>query len=297
MSNRFEIACHTWTFADLTGVEVLGTIARAGFRAVDIGSGSAFNAQKAASHPRQAAAELRQDLHTFRLALTDLYLTLPRLALPGDGRAQDLALFGELLAFARALDVPGITVSAGVLPPRLNSMAAPIDDAFEDEAETPQAETPFQLSIAALRQMYAQAHAAGIALSIEPHIGSVVHDAETARQALDAVPGLLLTLDWAEMICQNIGFEALAPLLPHTRHMHIRQAARGSIQVPLEKGRLDFTRVLRESQAAGYSGALCIELLHRANRHGAARLQPLSESARLRDALRDARTSVLATAS
>ena len=47
-----EFSCHTWAFNDLTLPEALGTIARLGFRYVDIGSGASLNAARAAERPQ-----------------------------------------------------------------------------------------------------------------------------------------------------------------------------------------------------------------------------------------------------
>src|SRR5690606_3254243 len=100
----FEFSCHTWAFTDLTLPEALGTIARMGFRYVDLGSGSALNISRAAEYPKQTAAEIQQDLHVFNLKLSDFYLLLPRISLQdADLREKDLALFKALMPFAVAL--------------------------------------------------------------------------------------------------------------------------------------------------------------------------------------------------
>src|SRR5215213_5416641 len=109
-----EFACHTWAFNDLTLPEALGTIARMGFRYVDIGSGPNLNAAKAAVNPRRAAQEIRDDLDTFNLKVSDLYLMLPRISLADEERRQkDIDVFNSLIPFATALKTAGITVSPG----------------------------------------------------------------------------------------------------------------------------------------------------------------------------------------
>src|SRR5690606_16812592 len=125
-----EFSCHTWAFNDLTLPEALGTIARLGFRYVDIGSGPNLNAANAARNPRRAAAEIRDDLQTFNLRLSDVYIMLPRISLADDERRdKDIDLFKSLVPFAAALETPGITVSSG--------LAHPDDEAaFERTAES-----------------------------------------------------------------------------------------------------------------------------------------------------------------
>jgi sugar phosphate isomerase/epimerase len=206
----------------------------------------------------------------FNLKISDLYLMLPRIAFADERRDKDLELFRGLLPFAGALSVDGITVSPGLAQP---------DDA----------DAAFDRTVASLREMTAAAHEAGLAISIEPHMDSLASTPEMALKLLNAVPNLKLTLDWAELTCQGIAHEAILPLLPHTRHIQIRQAARGQLQTTFERGRIDLPRVVRDVIEAGYDGVICTEVLTMPGRHGAQKINPLTESARLRDALREAR--------
>src|SRR6187549_3830331 len=99
-----EFACHTWAFNDLILPEALGTIARMGFRYVDIGSGAHINSQRAAADPRKEAADIRSDLEAFNLDVSDLYLMLPRISLADeDRRRKEIDLYKALVPFAQAL--------------------------------------------------------------------------------------------------------------------------------------------------------------------------------------------------
>lgn len=266
-----EFACHTWAFNDLTLSEALGTIARLGFRYVDIGSGQNLNAVKAAANPQRAAAEIAEDLLVFKLKVSDLYLMLPRIsAAEEDKRQKELELFKALLPFASALSTPGITVSPGV--------AQPVED-----------EEAWDRTVAALREMYADAHEAGLALRVEPHLDSMATTPEQALQLVQDVPGLQITLDWAHMVCQDIFHEEIVKLLPHVRHVQIRQAARQQLQTPFERGRIDLARVIADLRAAHYDGVVCIELMNIPGWHGMMKVDALRESLKLRDALKAAR--------
>src|SRR5688500_11571193 len=155
-----EFACHTWAFNDLTLAEALGTIARLGFRYADIGSGPNLNAANAARSPRRAAADIREDLETFNLKLSDLYIMLPRVSLPEDDRREkDVDLFKSLVPFAAALEVPGMTVSPG--------LGQADEGAFERTADS-------------LKAMVEAAQAEGIAVSIEPHMDSMAQTPDAA---------------------------------------------------------------------------------------------------------------------
>jgi len=275
-----ELACHTWSFHDLTLPEALGTIARLGFRAVDIGSGSGWNPQQAVRDPGGAAAEIVRDLRVFHLRLSDVFLMFPRISVADDeAREREIAAFAALLPFAAALGTPGITVSPGVLHSAEGGGAGLDEIAFERSAD-------------ALKQMVAAANASGLALSFEPHPDTMTPTADDARRMLDAVPGLGLTLDWANLVYRGAAHETVTSLLPHARHIHMRQAARGQLQLASEKGRIDIKRAVADTLAAGYDGAICVELIRLTGRHGVANVNAHREIAALRDGLRDARNAL-----
>ncbi len=260
-----EFSCHTWTFNDLTLAEAFGTMARLGFRYVDVGL--AIN--KAAVDPLRTAAEISDDLAYYHLKVSDLYLMLPRISLADEARrARDVETFKALLPLALLIRTPGITLSPGLISEEA--------DAFERAAE-------------ALRTMVAAAQAAGLRVSIEPHANSLAETPAAARKLIDAVPGLAITLDWAQMVYQNAKPEAIRELLAQTRHVHIRQASPKHLQTPFDKGKIDFAGVMGDLQAAGYEGAVCVEIVNTAGRYGISTVNAVQESARIRDALREAR--------
>lgn len=289
-------ACHTWTFPDLMLPETFAQIARLGFSAVDIGSGAALNAARAAADPQPIAADLRADLAAFALTVTDLYLVLPRITGGStveerERRTREIELFRALVPFAAELGAPGITLSPGLAPPSTAPPITPPDADSPNGGPIPAADAAFEQAADALRRMLAAAQSSGLKLSIEPHLDSIAPTHSAALALIAAVPGLLITLDWAEQVCQNTPPDALAALLPHTRHVHVRGAAKNKLQTPLEKSTLDPARVYQTLADAGYSGAIAIELIPPASaRHGAAKLaQPAREAAALRDALKSAR--------
>jgi sugar phosphate isomerase/epimerase len=266
-----EFACHTWAFNDLTLPEALGTIARLGFRYVDIGSGPNLNTARAAENPTALAEEIRADLDLFNLRLSDLYLLHPRISLADEGKRQkDMELFKALLPFAAALKAPGITLSPGLAHP-------------------PEDGEAWDRTVAALREMLKAAAAYKLPVSIEPHMDSMAQTPEQALKLLKEVPGLALTLDWAQFVCQDVSFEAIAALIPQARHLQVRQAARAQLQLPLERGRIDFKKLVKALQAAPYDGVVCIEFMNQPGWHGMETVNPIAEAVKLRDALRDAR--------
>jgi sugar phosphate isomerase/epimerase len=266
-----EFSCHTWAFSDLTLPEALGTIARLGFCYADIGSGSNLNTQRAAENPRKETADILADLNLFNLKVSDLYVLLPRISLADESRRQkELDLFNALIPFAVALGTPGITLSPGLAHPDEDSEA-------------------YDRTVAALRQMVTVGNQARLRLSIEPHMDSMAQTPEIALKLVQDVPDLMLTLDWAQMICQDIAHEDILKLLPHTRHIQIRQAARAQLQTPFDRGRIDVKRVVKDVLKAGYEGVICVEYMNTPGWHGMVAVNAIQESTRMRDELRAAR--------
>ncbi|MDQ7037196.1 MAG: sugar phosphate isomerase/epimerase, partial [Anaerolineae bacterium] len=215
-----EFSCHIWAFDDLRLQEALGTIARLGFRYVDMGTGAHFNLARALDNDERKAMfrELREQLDLFNLDVADMVLFLPRISLADEKkRNRDILLFRALLPFAKAFNASGVTVTSGLLHPE-----------SDDEA--------WQRMVAALQNMLTIAQEAEIPLSVEPHLDSMVFTIERIHRLLDSIDGLQLTLDWAHLVCQGIDQEAIMDLLPHTRHVQIRQAKKGKLQVPYDDG-------------------------------------------------------------
>jgi len=268
-----NFSCHTWAFHNLTMTEALGTIARLGFRCADIGTGAGFNVSRAAAQPARAAADLRDELAVYDLELADFYLMLPRISLENaEQRDKDLEVFKALMPFVAALKPPGVTISPGVIQTDDGAFARTVD---------------------ALTQMVAAAQTVGVILSIEPHMESMASTPTAALSVLDAVPGLKITLDWANMVCQNVAHDEILRLLPYTRHVQIRQAARNQLQTVFDKGKIDIMRVVRDLTEYDYKGVVCVEMMNILGRHGTQKVDTLRESVRLRDALRDARNAVV----
>ncbi len=261
-----KIACHTWAFNDLTLPEALGTIARMGFRYVDIGSGAHINAQRAATDPRKEASEIRADLEAFNLDISDLYLMLPRISLADEERRRkEIDLYKALIPFAQALGTPGITLSPG--------LAHPAEDT-----------TAYERTRDALREMVDWGKQAGLRISIEPHMDSMAQKPDITQQLLKDVEGLALTLDWGALVCQNVAHDEIVKLLPKARHVQIRQAARAQLQTPFERGRIDMPKVVEALR--DYNGVVCVKYMKVPGPHGLLEVNTVRESVRLRDVLR-----------
>jgi sugar phosphate isomerase/epimerase len=270
-----EFSCHIWTFDNLPLQEALGTIARLGFRYVDIGTGEHFQLSSALDNAERKVMfrEFRDALDMYNLRVADMYLFLPRISLNDETkRSRDILLFKALLPFAKAFGVNGVTVTSGLLHPEND-------------------EDAWQRMVEALHEMLHSAHEAGLALSVEPHIESMVYTIMHINRLLEAVDNLQLTLDWAQLVSQGINEKQIVGLLPHTRHVHIRQAKKGKLQVPFADGAITAANVVSALQAASYTGFVSIEYMPAKTVKGIVEVNPIVESAKMRDALREARDS------
>ena len=274
-----EFACHTWGFHDRTLTEALGTIARMGFRYVDLGTGPHLEINRIAQDPRGAAAEIKRDLDLFNLQLSDVYLMLPRISLADPKQRQrDIDLFKRMLSFLIALETPGVTLSPGLVHPD-----------SDDEAT--------DRTVTALREMMQAARAATPAtrlrVSIEPHMDSMAQTPAQALKLIEQVEGLEITLDWAQLICQDVFHDRITTLLPKARHIQIRQAARVQLQTPFERGRINLQKTVDAIKASDYAGVVCVEYMQtKSDRHGLIEVDTVQEAVKMRDALRDARDGV-----
>jgi sugar phosphate isomerase/epimerase len=268
------IACHAWAYNNLPLEAALGTIARLGFRYVDLGTGPHLNINRVIAQPQAEAAAIRTMLDRFDLSLTDFYIMLPHINAPDPAqRSAELTLFGQLLAFATALGTPGVTLSPGLI-----------------QADGP--EHSLARSVVALMRVLQAAEATDLRVSFEPHMDSVAHTPETSLLLLEAVPGLSLTLDYAHFACQGIEQAALKPLLEHVAHVQARQAARGRLQTAHNEGTIDLAQMVQSLYTYGYRGALTVEYMTTFGWHAMQKVNITRETVLTRDALRAARASL-----
>lgn len=269
-----ELACHIWAYNDRPLEEAVGTIARMGFRNIDLGSGAHLDLETAAAHPGTEARRLREVLRDFNLSLTDLYLNLPYINDPDpEKRAEQIDLFERLLPFALALGTPGITISPGILH----------DDGQEHSLAR---------AIPSLLRLVQAAVDSDLRISFEPHMDSAVTTPADVLLLVEAVPGLSLTLDYAHFIVQGIQLKDIKPLLPHAAHVHIRQAVKGRLQTAFAQGRIDLKVMMQDLHEADFHGTVTVEYMTSTGWHGTMPVSIGLETVKTRDTLRELRASL-----
>jgi hydroxypyruvate isomerase len=182
-------------------------------------------------------------------------------------RAANRKRFAAFAEFCRQVGCPGMTILPGVIYPQLGP-----DGSFDS-------------AVQGLRELVEIGGAAGLRVSIEAHLESVVEEPERALQLVQAVPGLQFTLDYTHFVAAGVAPERVHPLIQYTGHLHARQGAPGMLQATHDAGTIDYAGIVRRLAAAGYDGFLSIEYTWQEWR-GCNRLDVLSESLILRDQLR-----------
>ena len=96
-------------------------------------------------------------------------------------------------------------------------------------------------------------------LNIEACEPSIAQDPRQAADLCRDVPGLGLTLDYSHFIDPGYSQSEVEPLHPFARHFHARQAARNKRVESVEKGSIDFERIVSLLKRDGYAGIIAVE--------------------------------------
>ena len=270
-----DFACHSWGFNNRSFEEAVATIARLGFRNIDLGTGPHIDLVQAAQNAKSFAETINRTLSDVDLKLTDFYLMLPYINAPeAERRERQLRLFESLIPFAETINAPGLTVSPGIQHP---------DGAAHSFARV----------IPALQRMIDLTENTDLRVSFELHMDSSITKPEQAQLLMKAVPGLSLTLDITHLVVQDIEWDVIKSLLEFTAHLHVRQAAPGKLQTAFDDGVVDMRQLIEDLIAADYHGVVTVEYMTTFGWHGTAEVDIPYEIVRTRDALRDARVANL----
>jgi sugar phosphate isomerase/epimerase len=161
-------------------------------------------------------------------------------------RAQREREFAAMLSLAEMVDCPLLNFQLGGMR----------------EGET--AEEARGRLAAGLRELVAWKGARDLRLTFEPHYGS---PAEEPAQALALVrrvwPEVGVAYDPSHFAMHPavVSLAETEPLLDYTQHVHVRNAAPGRMQTPMDEGTVDFAWLVAALRKRGYAGALAIEYL------------------------------------
>ena len=219
-----------------------------------------------AENPQKVADRVKRSMDAADLTIGDFF---PTFGVGVEDRAvnhpdpmvrkSNRALFDKIVTFTRLTGTPGITLSPGIAFPGIAPSEA------------------FETAVRALGELVDEANAAGIALRVEPHVGSVLHTPELALEMVHRVPGLKITLDYSHFMFLYIDQERVHQLIPYADHFHLRPAKKGYLQTRWVDNGIDFNSILQRLKDVGYAGAIALEFVCQ-DWYGANQIDVLSET-------------------
>ncbi|SNT62144.1 Sugar phosphate isomerase/epimerase [Actinomadura meyerae] len=248
-----KLACSDYTFPLLDHEEACALIASLGFAGVNIGvwgSITQLRADKAAADPSVRGREVAERLARHGLVPADVFLiadpdySVLAVNHPSfEERERSRERFQRWIEFADAVGANGLTILPGL--------------DFDGIAH----EDSLLLAADELAVRVQEAQGAGLEVSVEPHIGSVVASPEDTARLVDLCPGLGLTLDHSHFVMQGYAVPELDPLFGRVRHLHARGARPDRLQVGMKNNEIDYEYVVGGLQDAGFDGFLITEYL------------------------------------
>lgn len=248
-----RLACADYTWPAVTHSLALDIIRGLGFSAVDIGfmAGRSHVRPEAVGDETAAwAGRVGERCGARGLAVSDVFAQPASFDVMSvnhpDPAEQDraAAFFRQSVDFARRLGSPGLTLLPGIVFGQ---------EPWEQAAER---------AAAGLRWRVEEAGTAGVAVSVEPHIGSIIDTPARASALLEMVPGLGLTLDYGHFVAAGVADaagNAIEPLLRHARHVQCRGGAPGLLQASMRASTIDFPAMVKQLGTLGYTGFLACE--------------------------------------
>lgn len=248
-----RLSCNDYAWPTLSHEVVMAIIADLGFDAIDIGLFADLTHVTLSSvreNPRQRAEVVRRKAEVSGLAMADVFLTastdLARLSptsrIAGD-QAELQQIFAATVEFALEAGAPGITLLPGVVA---------------DDQPLPMAIALAAGGLAPLVEIGAEG---GLAVSVEPHVGSCIETPEATRQLLNLCPGLTVTLDPGHFAFLGADVDSMLELADRVRHVQLRPGGHGVMQAKLPENQIDFRGLVTGLVEAGYSGYLASEFV------------------------------------
>ncbi|HZP00474.1 MAG TPA: TIM barrel protein [Terriglobia bacterium] len=249
--SRIPLACSDFSFPLLPHDLALDLIAGMGFEGVDVSlmvGNSHLPVEKVFTDPSPWGRDVRAKVEARGLKIADVNFT------PGRGfseralnhpearvRRESSERFRRALEFSAGCKARHMTLLPGI--------------PWEGEPK----QSSLQRSAEELAWRVEEASKAGVTVSVEPHLGSIIPTPQETRSLLQLTPGLTLTLDYTHFVYEGIQESECEGLLPHASHFHARGGCRGRLQAPRKENTIDYARVLQKMQEVGYPGYFAIE--------------------------------------
>jgi sugar phosphate isomerase/epimerase len=268
--SSIKLSATSWSFPYCTLQEIVGILKALGIGAVDLGFFYRANIgkDKLLASPKKLANELKK----YDITLSNLYYlfgnTLAERNLASSKyQKENLEDFKKAMVFCKAAEIPSVMLLPGVI-----NKGQGRKEALAQTAKNLNALMPI-------------AKAAGVTLTIEPHVHSYLESPSLVLELLGRVPELKLTLDYAHFVCLGYRQEEIDVLAPYVAHVHLRQARPGVLQAKLDEGTINFPALLAMLRECGYQGYLSLEYVHQSYMN-TLHDDVLTETVRMRDLVR-----------
>jgi sugar phosphate isomerase/epimerase len=253
----------------------LGVIADLAIPAVDVCIWAGYDHNPptvALADPARAAEEIGERLQRHGLAISDLYAILAEsfedLAVNNPDpavREESYRQFEALVDLGVRLGSPGVTILPGTVYEGV------------DENES------LELAATELQRRAEHAGEAGLRLCVEPHLRSVVATPARTAVLLEKTADVGIALDQSHFAFQTYELEESYPLLPRTRHVHLREGGPGLVQARVGEGTIDYAALRDRLLGDGYEGFFAIEYQWEEGWLDFTRVDCISETAEMRD--------------
>ncbi|MBT4504360.1 MAG: sugar phosphate isomerase/epimerase [Gemmatimonadetes bacterium] len=246
----FKISCCAFSFQGLDLDEKLKLVRNMAFDTVDLSAkqGDELSQQMMIESPESYGKTIREKAAQHGLKLDELFIC----TILDDGNdidiaTDDAATQERLLSYFQQFCLFGQTAGFESI------MLVPL---CSDETD-PQA--AWNNTVRMLRRCTEIAVSHELVFNIEPVDFSLLKTPETACKMAEEVPGLGFTLDYSHYVCAGFSQEEIAKMHKYLRHMHIRQATKGSRQEPIETGTIDFAKITQLLLDDDFAGNLAME--------------------------------------
>jgi sugar phosphate isomerase/epimerase len=129
--------------------------------------------------------------------------------------------------------------------------------------------------------------AEGAEYIVEAQRSAAIQTPEDTWRLLRALPELRINHDPGQFACVGAAQQSYESLYARTPHIHMRQARPGVLQERLEEGTIDFRRVVRGLQQAGFDGVYATEYVHFANVPDCSTVDVVTETVKMCDLIRE----------
>ena len=242
-----EIGGCSFSFGPKPLHEALQVLKNFGFDIVDVGvcpGNTQIHPVEAASEPGRVASIVKETLHEMNQRPEECFVLDFGEAInhpENSVRERTRSLFPGLARFASLAGFRSVMLIPGIVHPSMGK------------------DRSFDLSVKVLRELVEMSNDAGVQLNIEPCEPSVADDPQDAVRLCEEVPGLGLTLDYSHFIDPGFDQSSVEPLHRFARHFHARQAAPGKRVEAVNKGTIDFKRIISLLKQQKYNGVVAVE--------------------------------------